>query len=282
LSIKKTIEFKSNTIKSDENIAIQVLSIDTVMYQKSWTFAIDLDITLHPIQNNSNEAYMIDVLHNQFKYSKYLYADIKRNTIHPDYDIFCIKNKHRNLRVHIPINALNLSGGNQLISFSLVVNKVYLEKDPNSSILKHHVYDETPFLTQSIDFNITLPHLIKNTITLSNINIQPNNKSKKFDFTLNNQGLPDLYWQVWVGNDLKYFSPTYKNSFQIEKPITSDTISYYSNDLISIYILDFDNGPFNQDDLIYQWIGNNKSLLTSTHLSNDLLKECEMSVKKIQ
>jgi hypothetical protein len=279
----KTLAYTTNSNKSSDQIVLKVLSIDTVMHQKSWSLMIDLNIILKNALTNPNEAYMIDVNHTndktKFIYSKYLYNKYTYNTIHPDYDIFCIKNLDRNLKLYIPLNELQLNSGSQDLNLKLYVQKVYLEKDPNSSILKYQLYDDTELCSQIVSTTIHLPKLNYKTLALSDIRVEMTKETKKFDFTLNNQGLPDLYWQVWVGNSLKYFSPTFKNSLTLEKEITSDTLYFYPNDLISIYVLDFDNGPFNQDDLIINWIGNEKSLLKLKSLNNDLLKSCKVEIK---
>jgi hypothetical protein len=282
-AIKKTLLFNTEPVKSSDIIELKVLNLDTMMYQKSWVLMLDLNVKLKNILSNPNEALMIDVSHlngqTKFIYSSYLFNKYSKNAIHTDYDIFCIKNKDRNLKLYIPLNELQLSQQNNELNLNLFVQKVYLEKDPNSSILKHHVYDETVIFSQKIQTTIKLPSLIYKTISLKDIQVELTKESKKFDFTLNNQGLPDLYWQVWVGNNLKYFSPTFKNTLSLEKEIVSDTIYFYPNDLVSIYVLDFDNGPFNQDDLIYYWIGNEKSLLKLKNFNNDLLKSCKVEVK---
>jgi hypothetical protein len=79
-------------------------------------------------------------------------------------------------------------------------------------------------------------------------------KPEKFDFAMGGSGLPDLFWEVYCGNDYIYYSPVIKNKVTYNKSYSCPAFYCTKEDIINLAIVDYDNGPFNtQDDIIEKY-----------------------------
>jgi len=76
----------------------------------------------------------------------------------------------------------------------------------------------------------------------------------KFDVAGRGKGYPDMFWEVHCGNEYLYNSPVEKNKIEYLKKYSSPTFYFSDKDVVSLGVVDYDNGPFNtQDDVIGNW-----------------------------
>ncbi len=227
------------------------------------SFLVRMDKTvLENIQHTSFDALLCDITCKGPQGKEYSYLNTYLSTLtglilYPDKHIVFSHEATRALDIDIPFRKLELAPGLHKLTISFVVYPVKFTNDTNRAEAKHieHI-GSNPLYTKSYTASVYTPVLKHNTITIKDVIISTKNKSaSSYDFALGGTGLPDPYWQIWCGNELIYFSSPVKNSLKITQSQTSSTFYTAPKDIITIAFLDYDNGPFNSDDVIEKFSG---------------------------
>jgi hypothetical protein len=238
--------------------------------QTSFTITVSEQI-LQSLKKQDFDALLVDIdcrgaEGKPFSYINTYLPEISGKVVYPDKNIVFTHPSTRNIRIDIPYRKLELQKGEQKLTISLLVYPIKFKIDTNrietkliSRIGSNALFEQ--------DYSITVqtPHLTKTIFSISGFKIKTDHKkANTYDFTLIGSGLPDPYMQIWCGDELLYFSPSVNNSLTIEKMEKSTPFYTAPKDVISISFLDFDNGPFNRDDLIEK-IEGTRSQFKSLH-----------------
>lgn len=222
---------------------------------------------LDQIHADGFDALLVDVTckGNAGKTFSYLHTylpELSGKVVYPDKNIVFSHPSVRSLQIDVPYRKLELPAGTQPLTFSIVVYPIKFAVDTNRVETKHieHI-GSMPLYTQTYTTTVITPKLKLNTISITDLKIKTDKKkASSYDFTLIGTGLPDPYWQIWCGEELIYFSPSEKNTLTLTGTQASSNFYTAANDLITIKFLDYDNGPFNRDDLIETIEGTAKEL----------------------
>lgn len=173
------------------------------------------------------------------------------------------------LETVIPYFLLGLPSGE--VSSKLVV-EVYPAKFLNEADL--HDYGKLEYISntsigkQSFDYKFNAPDLHKGKLTVKSFEIKASDEKKgKFDFSIIGKGLPDPYWQIQCGEEVIYISQPVKNTKKFTSVSSTEKFYYSDNDIFTITVFDFDQGPFNKKDIIGSWSGTIKELNNTKMLS---------------
>jgi hypothetical protein len=209
------------------------------------------------IRADGFDALLIDVVckgnaGKSFSYLNTYLPELSGKVVYPDKNIVFSNPSTRSLQIDVPYRKLELAAGTQSLNLSLFIYPIKFAVDTNRVETKHiERIGSTPLYTQSYTATVQTPLLKLNTISITDLKIKTDKKkASTYDFTLVGTGLPDPYWQIWCGEELIYFSPYEKNTLTLNGTHTSSNFYTAATDLITIRFLDYDNGPFNRDDLI--------------------------------
>lgn len=212
---------------------------------------------LDQIHADGFDAILVDVVckgnsGKTFSYLATYLPELSGKVVYPDKNIVFSHASTRNLEIDIPYRKLELQTGTQAVIFSLFVYPIKFAPDTNRVETKHiERIGSTSIYSQTYAATVKTPQLKLNTISITDLKIKTDKKkASSYDFTLIGSGLPDPYWQIWCGEELICFSPAEKNSLTVNGTQASKSFYTTSSDIITIKFLDYDNGPFNRDDLI--------------------------------
>jgi hypothetical protein len=208
-----------------------------------------------------------------FSYLNTYLPELSGKAVYPDRNIVFSHPSVRGLQIDIPYRKLELPAGIQPLIFSLLVYPIKFSVDTNRVETKHiERIGSTPLYTQTYTTTVQTPQLKRNTISITDLKIKTEKKkASSYDFTLIGTGLPDPYWQIWCGEELIYFSPSEKNTLTLIGTQYSSAFYTATNDLITIKFLDYDNGPFNRDDLIETIEGNASELKKLKKINGNII-----------
>jgi len=212
---------------------------------------------LDQIHADGFDALLVDVIckgnsGKSFSYLQTYLPELSGKVVYPDKNIVFSHPSTRSLQIDIPYRKLELSAGMQPLTFTLFIYPIKFAIDTNRVETKHiERIGSTPLYTQGYTTTVLTPQLKLNTISITDLKIKTTlKKASSYDFTLIGTGLPDPYWQIWCGEELIYFSPSGENTLTLEGTQASSNFYTTAKDIITIKFLDYDNGPFNRDDLI--------------------------------
>ena len=222
----------------------------------SFTIAVSEQI-LQSLKQQDFDALLVDIdcrgaQGKSFSYINTYLPEISGKVVYPDKNTVFTHASTRNISIDIPYRKLELSKGTQKLTVSLLVYPIKFKVDTNRTETKNiSRIGSNSLFKQDYSATVHTPQLTKTVLSISGFKIKTNHKkASSYDFTLIGSGLPDPYWQIWCGDELLYFSPPVQNSLTVEKLQKSSSFYVGPKDVVRISFLDFDNGPFNRDDLI--------------------------------
>lgn len=275
-----------------KGIEIQHFVADTAVNKKeegirtSFSLQVSQQI-LNEIQQQGFDALLVDVQCTSDKGKKFSYIDtylpeISGKVVYPDKHTVFSHASTRSISLDIPFRKLELSKGKHTLTISLIIYPITFKVDTNRIETKHiSRIGSNAFFKQDYTATILTPTLTAHTFTLKGYTIKTEHKkASTYDFTLMGTGLPDPYWQMWCGEELLYFSAYTKNSLVVKETQTSSTFYTAPKDVITLTFLDFDNGPFNRDDLIEQLEGTCQDFKNSDFFANAKVRVHGLTVNK--
>jgi hypothetical protein len=180
----------------------------------------------------------------------------KKKFIHKNRDCFIAHSTNRRMEVSFPYRLMELNEGEKELTVNIEAYSAKFDDDSSGLNMKHlEGICPRPDGSMSIKLKVKAPRLYKAAVTVhkARINTSVVNPNK-YDFAMGGQGLPDLFWEVYLGNDYLYYSPVMKNKIEYNKKYSSPFFYCTAEDIIHIALVDYDNGPFNrQDDVIEKW-----------------------------
>lgn len=174
---------------------------------------------------------------------------------------------------HIPFSVLGLSDGEYEPDFNL---EVYAAKFAQDQELKQYrkleYISPAPIAVQNFKQKINAPLLYKGKIGIDYFKIN-NPDGRKYDFTLNGNGMPDPFWELCCDTETIYSSKPMRNTYIYS--VKSETPFFFltANDTLKISVYDFDQGPFNTRDFIDEWQGTFSELQTKPLKSFGLISD---------
>ncbi len=242
---------------------------------------------LDQIHADGFDALLVDVVckgnsGKSFSYVNTYLPELSGKVVYPDKNIVFSHPSSRNLQIDIPYRKLELPAGMQPLIFSLFVYPIKFAADTNRVETKHidHV-GSSPIYSQIYSATVHTPELKLNTLSITDLKIKTDKKkASTYDFTLLGSGLPDPYWQICCGEELIYFSPSEKNTLVLNGTQASCTFYTAANDIITLKFLDFDNGPFNRDDLIETIEGSATELNELKRINGNTIKVSAIKVQQ--
>jgi hypothetical protein len=256
------LSLNSLNSKSVSGICIKNFIADTAANEKEQgiraTFTLEIQqAILKQIQTDGFDALLADIRckgtsGKEFSYVKTYLPKLSGMVVYPDKHNVFTHETIRELHMDIPFRKLELNAGIQELTISIDIYPIRFQADSNRVETKHiERIGSNPLFTQSYSCTVQSPKLKINTLSISGITIKTENKkASTYDFTLTGTGFPDPYWQVLCGEELLFFSPSSKNTLTVTGTHSSNQFYTCPKDVISIKFLDYDNGPFNRDDLI--------------------------------
>ncbi len=156
---------------------------------------------------------------------------------------------------HIPFSVLGLSNGEFEPEFNLEVYAVKFTQDQELKQYRKLEYiSSSPIAVQNFKQKINAPVLYKGKVGIDYFKIS-NPDGRKYDFTLNGNGMPDPFWELCCDTEIIYSSKPMRNTYTYS--VKSETPFFFltANDTLKISVYDFDQGPFNSKDFIDAWQG---------------------------
>lgn len=250
------------SVEKLEGLVISNFVADTGANKKEQGVRTYFSVNVHKqildqIHRDGFDALLVDVVckgnsGKTFSYLNTYLPELSGKVVYPDKNIVFSHPSTRSLQIDIPYRKLELSAAIQPLFFSIFVYPIKFSVDTNRVETKHiERIGSNPLYTQTYTTTVKTPQLKLNTISITDLKIKTDKKkASSYDFTLIGTGLPDPYWQIWCGEELIYFSPSEKNTLVLNGTQASSNFYTAADDLITIKFLDYDNGPFNRDDLI--------------------------------
>lgn len=256
LTVKQT-----NTEKI-EGLAISNFVADTGVNKKEQGIRTYFSLSaskqiLDQIHVDGFDALLVDVVckgntGKEFSYLHTYLPELSGKVVYPNKNSVFSHPAVRSLEVDIPYRKLELAAGIQTLHFTILIYPIKFAVDTNRVETKRiDRIGSNALYTETYTATVVTPPLRLNTISITDLKIKTENKkASSYDFTLIGSGLPDPYWQIWCGEELIYFSTPGKNTLTIKGTQASSSFYTATNDVITVRFLDYDNGPFNRDDLI--------------------------------
>ncbi|MFN8415575.1 MAG: hypothetical protein U0U66_04505 [Cytophagaceae bacterium] len=217
-----------------------------------------------------------------FSCRNYDYPQFEKTTFYPATSNLIQKSDTISLQFHLPYRKLAASiQGKCNVEFEIGFFPLAFTSDVNRTESKTC---STPSdkAVALFHYNVAIEKPKLNSVQVSLQDIHLDSKGKKttsYDIGMGGKGLPDLYWQLWCGNELVFYAPTIKNVEVYADRITSPSFQLTDKDQVEIIILDYDNGPFNQDDEIYHWRGSYRELRKLRVLQDSKLKGANVLIQ---
>jgi hypothetical protein len=262
-----TIEHKGN-----EAIGIKVNRIDTLAAQDSQGIVLSLGINLNPGIFDSLKKLGYSCLYfnlscitdNNINYSSM--HDIKRDLrIHTNKERFFSASGIRNIEYKFPYRNLEMPEGIHQVHILIEALPVNFIKDTSSSDFRFIDRISTiPLTLLKLKLKVHAPRLLKASVEVYEFKLDTKKTDpQKFDFSLGGSGYPDLYWSLYCGEELVYYSPQERNATLYKRKFCTKPFYCSSEDIIRINIADYDNGPFNtEDDIVDTWTGKISELVS--------------------
>jgi hypothetical protein len=217
-------------------------------------------------------SYFIDITCQTDKGERYSHRDEifksseKKKWVRTNKDFFISHATDRTLEMSFPYRMLKMEEGGNDILIDIEVYPAKFIDDTSAAEFK--VLDRVsaqPEASTRVKLKVKAPKLYKATIQVNKFKMNTTVcNPAKFDFAVTGSGHPDLFWEVYCGNDYMYYSPVAKNQTQYDKKYFTQQFFCTKEDLLHIAVVDYDNGPFNtQDDIIETWKGKITDLSTS-------------------
>lgn len=205
------------------------------------------------------QAIWADLIYTQdsmFSCREFEYPLFEKTTFYPATANLVQKADTLEIAFHVPFRKLATPKDSK-VQFDIGFFPISFTSDPNRTESKICAPPSKKAIAlYSATVDIEMPELRKFQFALQDITLNSEGKKiSSYDVALGGKGLPDIYWQFWCGSELVFFSPTIKNTEQYLDRVTTPKITITDKDVVQVLILDYDNGPFNQDDIIYTWKG---------------------------
>ncbi|MBX9850123.1 MAG: hypothetical protein K2X86_00020 [Cytophagaceae bacterium] len=180
----------------------------------------------------------------------------KKKFLHINRDCFISQPTSRTLEVSFPYRLMDMSQGDHEMMVDINAYPAKFQNDSTDLGIKM-LDNISPNAQTSISVKIKVraPKLFKATVTVHSLKLNTKAvKPEKYDFAMGGSGYPDLFWEVYCGNDYIYYSPVIKNKIEYPNKYSSPVFYCTQDDIINLAVVDYDNGPFNtQDDIIEKW-----------------------------
>lgn len=242
-----TLELYNDTkgLQLTFNIEASAKAFDSVAFKGFNSYFIDLTCLA---DNGKTYSHRNEV----FKDEK------KKKYLHKHKECFISHPTDRSLKISFPYRMLQMQEGEQTMTVNIEAFPAKFEDDSSSldyKLLNRISKDAKTSISMKI--KVKAPKLYKASFTVHKFKL--NTKvvdPSKYDFAMGGSGYPDLFWEVFCGNDYIYYSPVIKNKIEYNKKYSSPSFFCTKDDIINLAVVDYDNGPFNtQDDIIEKWQG---------------------------
>jgi hypothetical protein len=200
------------------------------------------------------------------------YNEDKNKRVGPDKICFVSQQTEKTIEAVIPYRFLEMAGGTHDLSFTISAYPAKFKNDTvvGSSKILDYISKEA-YTAIEAKIRIVAPRLYNVLIEVEKFKLDTKKVDPtKYDFSVGGTGYPDLYWDLYCGEDFLYYSPVIKNTIVYNKKTASNPFYCTEDDIIKISVTDYDNGPFNkQHDIIASWKGKISNL---HHGKTDSLK----------
>jgi hypothetical protein len=266
----KNIEYEIISEKDSDGLKITNISYDTLdLYNDTkglqLTFNIEASAkAFDSVAFKGFNSYFIDLTclsdnGKSYSHRNEIFKDQeKKRYLHSHRDCFISHPTDRSLKISFPYRMLQLNEGDQTMTVNIEAFPAKFEDDSTSLDYKLlHKISNDPKTSISMKIKVKAPKLYKASFTVHKFKLDTKVvKPEKFDFAMGGSGYPDLFWEVYCGNEYIYYSPVIKNKIEYNKKYSSSTFYCTKEDIINLAVVDYDNGPFNtQDDIIEKWQG---------------------------
>jgi hypothetical protein len=151
-----------------------------------------------------------------------------------------------------------MAGGSHDLSFTISAYPAKFRKDSieSSNKILDYISNEAYTSIEAM-IRIVAPKLYNVSIEVEKFKLDTKKVDPtKYDFSVGGTGYPDLFWDLYCGEDYLFYSPVIKNTTLYNKKTGSNPFYCTQDDIIKISVADYDNGPFNkQHDIIASWKG---------------------------
>lgn len=266
----KKYEHEVLSEKSGAGIKITNIGFDTSAIDRDTRGVIvtfNLEVTRQAFDSsvlNGYNAYFVDLTclpgdGKTFVHRKEVFkAADKKKFMHRDKEFFISSPANRSLEITIPYRVLEMKEGSHELTLNIEAFPAKFVNDSSSLHVKilNNISPEAS-ASLSVKIKVNAPKLYKASFTVHRFKLNTKVvKPEKYDFAVGGSGLPDLFWEVYCGNDYLYYSPVAKNKTEYKKKYSSPVFYCTKDDVINLAVVDYDNGPFNtQDDVIEKWNG---------------------------
>jgi predicted phosphatase len=262
------IQYEIISESKGNGVQIKNLSFDTTeLFKESKAIKVIFNIevakeALKNIQGKGYTSFYFNLQCNPDKGKTYSqlneYTDEKNKRIGPDKICFVFQQTEKTIEAVIPYRFLEMEGGSHDLLFTISAYPAKFKNDTveSSNRILDYISNE-PYANTEAKIRIVAPKLYKVVIEMEKFEL--NTKvvdPSKYDFSVGGTGYPDLFWDLFCGEDFLYYSPVIKNSILYNKKTSSNPFYCTQDDIIKITVADYDNGPFNkQHDIIGIWKG---------------------------
>ena len=244
-----------------ENITIDTLSL----FHESEGIKISFDVEMLKNAfdslklNGYSSAYiqLSCITDNGTSYSSMIEMN-KSKRIHINKDRVISFPDTRNIAYQFPYRALEMKEGPHHVLVAIDFFPINFKKDTSSPFFSFiDKINQKPIASYTIDVKVSAPKLYQAIVEIAEFKINTKIVNpQKFDFSMGGSGYPDLYWDLYCGEDFIFYSPQEKNTVLYKSKYRTRPFYCSSEDLIKITFADYDNGPFNtEDDIIDTWSG---------------------------
>jgi hypothetical protein len=255
---------------SANGIKIEDLSFDTATIfnnTKGIKVIFNIEVSkevLEAIRKKGFSAFFFNLKCEPDKGSNYsIYNELsktkgKEKRINPDNEYFVSHQTKRGIEIILPYRLLEMESGSHELNISIDAFPAKFKEDTTSYSTKILDYVSTEAYTSlKARVKIFAPKLYKLVIAVNKFKLNTDVVDpSKFDFSVGGSGFPDLYWDVYCGEDFLYYSPVIKNAISYNNKQSTNPFYCTKEDLIRINFADYDSGPFNsQPDIIDSWEG---------------------------
>jgi hypothetical protein len=273
-------------------VEIKDLSFDTTgsfKESKSIKVIFNIEVAKEALKNIQDKGYTSFYFNLQCKpdqgkaYSQAdEYIDEKNKRVGPDKICFVSQQTEQTIEAVIPYRFLEMAGGTHDLSFTISAYPAKFKNDTveGSSKLLEHISTES-YTAIEAKIRIVAPRLYNVLIEVERFKLDTKKVDPtKYDFSVGGTGYPDLYWDLYCGEDFLYYSPVIKNTILYNKRTGSNAFYCTEDDIIKISVTDYDNGPFNkQHDIIATWKGKISDL---RNVKTDSLKLANLEYMLVQ
>jgi hypothetical protein len=196
--------------------------------------------------------------HQYSSYNEITKEKKKEARINTDNECFVSHQTKRGIEIILPYRLLEMQSGTHDLNISIDAFPARFKEDTLSYATKILDYVSSEAYTSlKARVKIFAPKLYKVIIEVKKFKLNTDVVDPtKFDFSVGGTGYPDLYWDVYCGEDFLYYSPVMKNSLSYNNKEATNPFYCTKEDLIKINFADYDSGPFNsQPDVIDSWKG---------------------------